>query len=377
MESTLIDLSPALKKGLVRIAGLGTALPPLRVTQKDALEFALTRLSLSSAAQVLYKRTFQNKSIESRHFALAELPEILDVDLDHLNDRFQKWAVRLSTESLMKALRNAALAPHDLDFLAVGTCTGYLCPGLSSYLVESCRLRSTIHLADLVGMGCGAAPPAWEQAYNFVSAHPGSTAAVVNTEICTAAMFFDEAPDIVISNAIFADGSGAVILKSRGEDRNGRYETGRDSLSLHIKAFSTLILPEWRESIRFRRERGYLRNVLSKEVPAHAAAGIQRNLSKLLGDWGLEIKDIKHWILHPGGGKILEAVQATLGLPLEALQASRSVLRNFGNMSSATVLFVLEEGARQNPPAPGDWGIVCSFGAGFTVYAVLVQYDQP
>ncbi len=356
----------ALHPPRVYVSGLGTAVPPFSADQNELLQFVLSHFTIKESTQALYQKTFADPSISKRHFAVDRLTDVLERDHDRINARFKEWAVRLSTESLSQALASAGLSPRSLDFLIVTTCTGYLCPGLSSYLVESCGLKSDIALCDAVGMGCGAALPALQQAANFTRANPGSSAAVVGTEICSAALFSNDAPDIVISNTLFSDGSAAAILNSGAAGTSNRFPA--------IHSFASLTVPEWRDTLRFRNENGYLRNVLAKEVPEQAGRLIKKILHRLLVEAGLSIGDVRHWILHPGGKKILDSIESSLGLPPDALCAPREILKNFGNMSSPSVFFAWQEEHRARPPAPGDWGVLCSFGAGFSAHAALLHY---
>lgn len=350
---------------LVAISGWGTAVPSFSVTQEEALRFVLERFNIRPATQSLYRRTFGNNAVRRRHFAVDNLSEILERDHERVNARFERAAVDLSTRSLQAALAKAGVPPERVDFLAVTTCTGYLCPGLSAYLVESAGLRPNVPCVDAVGMGCGAALPALRQARDFILAHPEAVAAVVCTELCSAAMFSNDAPDIVISNTIFADGSAAAVL--RGSASEGTPQP-------RLLDFESLVIPEWRNTLRFRTEQGRLKNVLGKDVPQQAGGALGGVVSKLLARHGTAATEVSHWILHAGGEAILNAASAALHLPDPALNAARRILRDFGNMSSPTVLFVLDEEVRANPPAPGALGIVASFGAGFTVHAALVEF---
>ena len=348
------------------LRGIGTAVPAFSASQEQALEFITERFPMVDRTKQLYKKTLRNKSIEKRHFGLERLEGAMEQDLDRKNERFQKEAVALSTRALQAALRNAGVAADEVDFLVITTCTGYLCPGLSAYILESCGLRTNTRTADLVGMGCGAAIPALEQAHNFLVANPGKTAAVVSTEICSAAMVSNDDIDIVISNTIFADGSAAVVLTSKEELSTGA--------SARIAGFSSLIVPEWRDTLRFRSEKGHLKNVLGKNVPQQSAVAMRKIADKLLLEAGLEKSQVAHWVLHAGGAKVLDAMEKELALVPADLQASRIILKNFGNMSSPTVLFVLAERMRSARPSIGDWGILGSFGAGFSAHGALLEW---
>ena len=363
--------APAPPPAAVHLQGWGTAVPAFAVSQANALAFILANFDIRPATQNLYRRTLSNPVIEKRHFAVESLADVLDTDRDRINQRFERESAALATRSLLAALAAADCRGSDIDFLVSTTCTGYLCPGISAHLVESCGLRRDVRLVDAVGMGCGAALPALQQARDAALAHPGAVTAVVCTEICSAAMFSNDAADIVISNTIFADGSAAAILRAPvGSASNGR----SDGVAPRLLDFESLMVPEWRESLRFRTRDGYLMNVLGKDVPRQAAEALRLVVERLLARNGRSAPDVDHWVLHAGGDAVLNAAEETLSLPPHALRSGRAVLRNFGNMSSPTVLFVLDEEMRSNLPAPGAVGVLASFGAGFSVHAVLVEF---
>jgi predicted naringenin-chalcone synthase len=349
------------------ILAIGTALPPHCASQGEMLAWGLEHVPLAPATRDLYARILADDSIARRHLALDDLSEILETDQDAILARFERAASELSAASLGRAMAAAGVEARSIDYLAATTCTGYLCPGLTSYLSERVALRPDVRRADLVGMGCGAALPALEQACHFLAAHPDGTAAVVCTEICSAAFLLDDAPDQVVSNAIFGDGSAAAILRRVDETADARSRP-------RFLGFRSLVVPEWRETLRFRTRGGRLRNMLSRDVPVHAARACRRLVGELLDAHGVERSQIAHWVLHTGGRLVLDALERSLGLPASALDASRAILRDAGNLSSPTVLFVLDEEQRRRPPIRGELGIVSAFGAGFSAHAALVEF---
>ena len=334
--------APSQSQPQVAIAAIGTALPPRRFTQADVLNWGFGHVQLSEPIRELYIRVLSDDSIEARHLAVDDLGEILETDHERILSRFERWGATLSTSALNQALGRAGVAAADVDFLAVTTCTGYLCPGISSHVLERAGLRPDVRCADLTGMGCGAAVPALERACDFLTAHPDGTAAVVSTEICSAAIFFGDSPDLVVSNSIFGDGSAAAILR-----RADRVGAASGSPCPRFVGFRSLTLPAWREALRFRTEGGHLRNVLSRDVPARAGKACRRLVDDLLGEHALSVGDIRHWVMHAGGRLVLDAVERALDLPGDALEAARTVLRGAGNLSSPTVLFVLDEEHRR------------------------------
>jgi len=348
----------------VTIAGLGTANPPLKVTQEEVYQAYVNILPLSDKAKRLLKRVFvQNQSIGTRYFAMDSLFDALQDRQDDLISRYRKFAVPTAVRAAQRALKNARLEPVDVDALVVNTCTGYLCPGLTSYVAGELGLRSEVRPFDLQGMGCGGAIPNLETAYNFLQAHPSSNALAIAVEMCTATIFFEEAPDILISNAIFGDGAAAAVLTNRPQKGAAR-----------LRDFTAGLFPEDRQHLHYRTQDSKLRNVLSVEVPAVGAAHGKEVIDRLLAQAGLAYGDVDHWILHPGGERVVDALRDGLSLPEGVLAPSRAVLYNYGNMSSASVLFVLQEVLLNHSPQPGDVGVMCSFGAGFSAFAALLEF---
>ncbi len=348
-----------------RIVGLGTANPPLRLSQDEIYRAYVETLPLSDKAKALLKRIFvDNQSIGFRHLGMEALTDTLQESQDDLIARYQKFAVRAAVEAARKALDDAALGPGDVDALVVNTCTGYLCPGLSSYVAEALPLNKHVWPFDLQGMGCGGAIPNLETAHNFLQAHPDSHVLTVTVEICSATLYFDESPDVLVSNAIFGDGAAATVMT------NGARENGY----VCFKGFSAGMFPQDRRHLHYRTENSKLRNVLSQRVPVVGARHGKSVIDRLLAENDLRYKDVAHWIVHPGGERVLDAFQRALDLLDEDIAPSRKVLYNYGNMSSASVLFVLDEVLRNRAPQPGDLGVICSFGAGFSAFAGLVEF---
>ena len=322
------------------------------------LSFVLERFNIRERTRQLYRKVLSHPSIDQRHFALGDLDEAMDLSLDEKNARFETEAAGLAVRALNDALSSAHLAATDVDYIVAATCTGYVCPGLSSHIVERGGFNPSVHVADLVGMGCGAALPALEQASNFARANPEKIAAVVCSEICSATLVSNDDPDIVISNALFADGAAAVLLRC---DANAK--------GLVTRQFAARTFPAWRNELRFVSEKGHLKNTLSKNVPLHAAQAVRQ----VVNDLGAA-NDISRWVLHAGGQKVIDALASEFGLSADDVACSQAVLKKYGNMSSPTVLFVLKEMLRTRPPTCGNLIAMASFGAGFSAYAALLEW---
>jgi predicted naringenin-chalcone synthase len=337
---------------------LATAVPPRSFSQSECYELAQhpdVKSRLNRRSQLLVQAVLRGDSgVEKRHFAITEIPGVFAYTADQLNEGFRREAPRLAGDALRSALKAAGIRADELDALLICTCTGYLCPGLTSYVAEQLGLRSSAILHDIAGLGCGAAIPMLRTADALLRAHPGATIATVAVEICSAAFYLDDDPGVLVSACIFGDGAAAMIWRSA---------PGPGGLRCH--SFSTHHEPEHRDKIRFEQRNGKLRNLLDAAVPKLAASAVGKLLQQ---EQSREAASpISRIIAHPGGRDVVNALEAAI--PQYPLTSSRRVLAKYGNMSSPSVLFVLEDALQNDRPAPGaDWWLV-SFGAGFSAHA--------
>ncbi len=342
-----------------KIIGIETAVPLLCVSQKDAFACAAQKQGIQPATLRWYDRFMSDKGIETRHFAVDDVSEVLEESRNVTHERFRRTAARLGAEALRKVLETAGIEPKDLDGLVTTTCTGYLCPGLTSYISEALGLRPDLFAMDLAGLGCGAALPALRAADQYLALHPASRVAVVSVEICSAAIFWGDDIELILSNSIFADGAAACLLTNDPE-RQGFSLTG----------FSSLLWPEHRDDLRFKTEDGRLRNVISRSVPAVAARAVGELMADLIGR-----APVGRWhaAVHPGGRMILDEIEKKVPALAGKLARSREVLRLYGNMSSPSVLFVLKDILEKDCPETDEAILIFAFGAGFSAYGAKLQ----
>jgi len=284
--------------------------------------------------------------------------------------RFATHSRRIAAEAGRTALARAGLEPANIDGLIVNTCTGYLCPGLSSYLIEDLGLRSFTSALDLMGMGCGGAIPNLEAACRMIQSGAKTNVLCLSVEICSATFFLGCDPDLVVSNSIFADGASAAVVQAAG---TSGLQPPASSL-LRFVDFESVTLPKYREQLRYTSQGGRLRNVLTRNVPVIGARAVAQVVHRLLDRHGLTQEAIDWWVVHPGGTQVLNAVQKQVGLTPEKLRFSYEIFRNYGNMSSPSVMFVLDRILREARPKSGATGLLLSFGAGFTAFASLIEF---
>ena len=347
---------------------IGTALPE-KCYSKDACWNAFrdsewfARLDERSHAITKMVLTRDN-GIEERWLSVDSLDEVFAIDPDVLHRRFTTHAPFLASAAGQSALRAADLSAEQIDAVIVTTCTGYLCPALSGYVIERLGLREDVLAFDLVGQGCAGALPNWQVASALLGAGHCNHVLSICVEVCSAAMYLDDDPGVLISACLFGDGAGAAVL-SRSPPSARRRVEWRQSTSF--------IDPSERSALRFEHREGMLRNILTRAVPRIAAQHAGDILTKALERAELRQSQISEWIFHAGGRDVLLALEARLGLLPDAMRYSREALRRYGNLSSAFVYFVLQAALRDR--APGGWWWMSSFGAGFTCHGALLAVE--
>jgi predicted naringenin-chalcone synthase len=337
-----------------KIAAVATATPPYRFTQAQLLTLAGYRDEERSGF-------FRRSDIEGRFLWINPATFRPNESVDELSDRFREGALELGESAARRALAGAGWEPLDVDFIATTTCTGRLTPSLDARLIARLGCRCDIQRVHVGDTGCASAMVALQQASNYVSAFPGGRALVIAVEICSAAYFLDDRLESAVAHAIFADGAGALAITTGGPGPS-------------IVAQRTLFRSEHLDAMGFEYPGGRPRVVLSKDVRRIGAVMMGEMAAILMSAQGLKREDIQHWVLHSAGRRVIDRARTLLELSEEQVGHSRSVLRRFGNMSSATILFVLDETLRQESPVPGDWGLMIGLGPGFAAEGALLRW---
>jgi predicted naringenin-chalcone synthase len=339
-----------------RIVAVGTAVPSRRVSQETAVEwFGYT--------DSLRRSFFANSAIEGRHLYL-QAAEPRPETVDELDARFREGSVALGTQAIRACLTRADLDVAAIDFLATTTCTGRLCPSLDAHLIRQLGFRRDVQRVHVGDTGCASAMVALQQAWNHVKAFPRHRALVVAVEVCSATYYLDEEAETAVANAIFADGAGALLLVGQGVESTG----------VRVVDHRTLIRSEYLDRMGFTFPGGHHRVLLSPDVRRIAPVMMDELATGLLEDHGLGRGDVCHWVLHSAGRRVIEQAQTILGLTDQDVAFSREILRRYGNMSSATVLFVLEALLASGTPRPGEWGLMVALGPGFAAEGALLRW---
>jgi alkylresorcinol/alkylpyrone synthase len=308
-------------------------------------------------------KLFEGAQVD-RRFSMLD-PEIVfsELSFEKRNNLYKAAAIRESAEALEKALVSAHWTPESLDFIITVSCTGIMIPSVDAYLINHLELKQDIVRLPVTEMGCVGGVSGLIYAKNFLKANPGKRAAVIAVESPTTTLqLTDFSMANMVSAAIFGDGTACVLLSSEVDAQGPKII---DEGMYHFFDHTKLMGFDWVET--------GLQMVLSPEVPDVIEEHMQHVLGDFLDRNGLHLGNIEHFIFHPGGKRIVQQVEQSL-LPFgKNINATKAVLREYGNMSSATVLYVLEE-ILSKPTKTGDLGVMLSFGPGFTAQRILLEW---
>ncbi len=337
-----------------RIVALATANPTTQFSQEELL-------AISPYTDERRRGFFLHSGIERRHLYLDKASFRPTETTDELSARYRKASMEIGCEAIQRALDQAGCSAQEIDFLATTTCTGRLCPSLDAYFVREFQMKEGIQRVHVGDMGCASAMIALQQAYNHLLAFPGHQALMVSVEICSCTYYLDDSLETAVANAIFADGAAAALLTCEGA-------------GVEVVGHMSLVRSEYIELMGFTYPNGRPRILLSKEIRGIATSMIKALTEAMLARYHLKQEEIRFWVLHSAGRGVLERAERALGLSDDSLAFSRRVLQQFGNMSSATSLFVLNEVIHSGQASPGDLGVMIALGPGFCAEGALLRW---
>jgi len=309
------------------------------------------------------KKIFEGAAVDKRYSIMNPIEVFESSSFEAKNDIYVREVIDLGEKVLEKALKKAQWLPTDLDYIITVSCTGIMIPSLDAYLINSLKLRQDIVRLPVTEMGCAAGISGIIYAKNFLQANPGKRAAVIAVESPTATFQLDDySMANIVSAAIFGDGAACVLLSSIDE------EEGPEILAEEMYHFYDKI-----NMMGFKLTNSGLQMILDVEVPETIAFHFEDIIHPFLKKNGLNISDIDHLIFHPGGKKIVQLVEDLFSSYGKNIDDTKEILKLYGNMSSATVLYVLEQ-FMDKKPEKGSKGLMLSFGPGFSAQRVLLQF---
>lgn len=345
----------------LNILATHTALPPIR-HEPEAIEAAFTDWVSGQDRELQVKalRVLRNAGVDGRHSFLT-LDEIFTpCSLTESSSRYRQHAIELGTAALAKALDKAGIEPSELDYLITTSCTGYMIPSVDAYMANHLDMRADLVRLPVTEMGCAAGASALIYAAQMMRGRPGSTAAVVNIEFPTNTMqHADFSMDNIVGTALFSDGIACTVLRNEAEPCACEVL----DCQMHQISETTGILGYHLTSTG-------LRMNLDATLPDVINEHLHEATASMLGRNGLTLDALAHFVIHPGGVKILDRIQSALDPFGGSVELSRRVMKTYGNMSSSTVVFILDELLRSNPK-PGH-ALMMSFGPGFGAHQLLL-----
>lgn len=341
-----------------RIQAIGRALPERAYTQEQLWEY-----SPFEGQHPLFDRLFLDSEIESRRLFVP--PAFYDAPrtLTETNEAWRQGALSLGRAALEHALELAAWDPASIQHFGVTTVTGYTTPGLDLLLAQRCGLPATVARTHLNCIGCHAAIPLLRTVTEHVRAHPTHRAVALAVEICSSCLRQDGDPQNLVALSLFGDGAAALAISMDGDGPQ-------------IVGFESAFAFDHLDALGFELTTTGFRIVLDPAIPSIIAQHIGTATQRLFDAHDIDRDEVSVWAFHPGGSRILDAVQAELGLDDGNMAYSRDVLAQCGNMSSPSVLFVLAEALAQGAAQPGSYGVMAAFGPGLGIELCLLKFDS-
>ncbi|MGE5191959.1 MAG: type III polyketide synthase [Deltaproteobacteria bacterium] len=370
------------------ISGIGTALPPFSITQEAMAAFSEPLCCEDANQAELSQLIYANSGVRRRYSVLLgadcqspPVPQTFYPTRDcgrgpttgHRMRQYEASAPPLAVAASQKALAAAGLASGDVTHVVSVSCTGFTAPGIDLALVAGLGLKPTVERTHLGFMGCHGALNGLKVARGCLGAEPEGRALVCCVELCTLHFYMGWDPEKIVANALFADGAAAIVCENAaGSVRDPETRVRTDGADVRdtwrLAAVGTVRIPDSATAMTWRVGDFGFEMGLSRRIPELIGMHLRGYVESWLDRQDLRLADIRSWAVHPGGPKILDAVELALSLPPPALEHSRAVLAEHGNMSSPTLLFVLDRLRRENAPRPC---VALGFGPGMVVEAAL------
>jgi alkylresorcinol/alkylpyrone synthase len=346
------------------IASTATALPPHTITREDVKYYMGRVFDIPERRLEAMMSVVDNAQVHKRHAIFPIEYTVEPRELSKTNQEYIEHAVKLGREAAEKCLERAKLRADEIDLIITVSCTGFMIPSLDAHLINLMGFRPNVRRMPFTELGCAAGAMALGRAADYLQAVPGANVLIIAVELPSLTF---QRKDIsqanLISSILFGDGAAAVIV------------TGKPRKGPKILVSETYTFPDSLGAMGFDLRDSGFHILLDKNVPEMIGARIRGLVDCFLQRHGKKQEDIKGWILHPGGSRLLGNVEQALGLTKADTQPSWDILGNVGNLSSATILFILQEWMEKRPLQPGDVAMAAAFGPGFSAEFLLLQWE--
>ena len=349
----------------MKIASVGAAFPPHYYSQERLLEEFKRTWSRQLYNQGRLEALHKNVLVGGRHLALP-IEEYSQLEgWGQSNDAWIRVAQDVGEQAVREALAQARLEPADVDCLIFVSVTGVATPSIDARLVNRLDLSPRVKRLPIFGLGCVGGAAGISRAADYVKAYPDEVAVLLSVELCSLTLQLQDLsiPNL-ISSGLFGDGAAAVIVV--GEER--------PASGPRIVATRSVFYPDTERVMGWDISEKGFQVVLSADVPEMARRNLRQDVDDFLGAQGLSRSDIVSWVAHPGGPKVVSALETALELQPDALDLTRESLETVGNLSSTSVLLVLQETMRSRRPEPGSYGMLLAMGPGFCSELVLLEW---
>lgn len=352
---------------MTQLAAVHGVLPEHRYPQNELTDLVAEGCQLGGRDRLFLERVHRAAKVQTRHLVRPIEWYRRLRDFGAANDAFLSGAIELGTQAIEGALVAAGLHARDVDLIISVTSTGLAVPSLDAHLAGRVGLRPDVKRVPLIGLGCAAGAVGISRLFDYLRGWPDHVAVLVSVELCSLTVQYnDRSPTNLVASGLFGDGAAAVVAIGSERARPGR--------SPRVLATRSALYPGTLRTMGFDVGASGMKVVLGTEVPELAHAHLRAGVEGFLAEHGLTIRDIATWVSHPGGPKVLEAIESTLELPEGALGASWDSLRRIGNVSSASVLHILRDTLVDRPPEPDTPGMLLAMGPGFSSELVLLQW---
>lgn len=362
-----------------RIGTVDVVFPENHYTQGELIQSLEKRWEgVDDAAHIhaLVKKLHTSVAVEGRNLALPIEEHMNLRDFGEANDAYIRVGTDLGAKAITNAVARAGLELTDIDAIFFTTVTGVATPSIDARLVNRLGLRRDIRRTPMFGLGCLGGAAGVARTSDYLRGHPDHVAVLLAVELCTLTIQRDFSLANIVSSGLFGDGAAAVVMVGADHASGAREFTGptsiRDRVRPRVVATKSAFFPDTERVMGWDIGPTGFKVVLSADVPLIVRQHLPTEVDAFLAEHGLERSDIRHWVCHPGGPKVITAIEESLGLGTEALSITRQSLASVGNLSSASVLHVLAK--TQERARPGELGVLMAMGPGFCAEMVLLSW---